>query len=418
MPERPNPIENRLLIPPKSRLKPLPAALLQKTRKDLPYNYQISQRWHVGEGYKSPDDWKDSIPKDVTHVPVFMGVSGYGCNTVTTEDGQEVSYYSWFFDALADKYPKTAKLSGIPPMMHSFCWPGSHMSIQEEQNVQRSTDPYSIKYQPAIFMQMLGQFVKNSREALPSHVTELDGTVVSHSMGARAAIQAFHNLGQIEDGKELKKQIDLLASRNGFDKVRLNAVFMAPAFGLAPPATRALRLFQPMEMADRAMEKLTKHVPVTGTIFRAYRQLSEAPFRATLRRGLNDEWAQFLTGLEFGDPTGFLRYFADNNNPHLLVRQGHEIMAGSHGIDVFSLDNIGRVAGVRMLAVSHGRDNFVDSSWSTHTFGNPSNSADKKWHNPTHVLSATDASHTECLEDPARIAEIVLRHTIPTYNRS
>lgn len=417
MVERAKPTENKLLKPPKSRLHSITPALL-KTRTDLPYNYSISQRWHVDKGYESPEDWKGTIPKDVTRVPVFMGVPGYGCNTITTEDGQEISYYSWFFDELADEYSKTAKLAGIPPMMHSFCWPGSHMSVQETKNVQKSTDPYSIKYQPAIFMQMLDQFVRNSRKTLPPHVNELDATILSHSMGARAAIQAFHDIGQVGDGEELKRQIDLLASKNGFDRFNLNAVFMAPAFGLAPPAKRTLRLFQPMEMADRAMEKLAKHVPVTGTIFDAYRKLSEAPFRATLRRGLSDDWAQFVTGLEFGDPTGFLRYFADNNNPHLLVRQGHEIMAGSHGIDVFSLDNIENRAGIRLLTVSHGRDNFVDTSWAAHTFGKPSHSDDPEWHNPTHVLSGKDASHTKCLENPAKMARIVLRHAMSTYSRS
>lgn len=401
MAERRRGLEVHTYKPPQNTMHRGGDILLPQTRPPYVTNGLHIPTWSMlPKGGATPKDYADSFPRNTSRATIALGAAGFGCQPYRRNDGETINYFSWLYDEL-----NTVLSLPYPLLMDTFAFPGTmwDQSARNKDHLSRGLGPYSIKHHPEILSQVIDDWIREARQRLPESVQELDAMVIAHSYAGRAL--ATH-LSQIMDnnggGKaRLGAHLRGLAERNGFDKVQIMPIFLAPAFEIHEDARKLVPLAAPL----RAMDDLIRRFPAGGSVYKRYHEMTRNPFQSITKVVIDDRrLARMLIG---DDGCGFMHGFPTANDPHILLHHAAEL-ASERATLSWTLNETLRDARWDHLVLSGAQDRLVANSRIDDVFGPPGHFSTED--DLIHHIRLSGMTHIDCLQDPGKVAQTIADH--------
>ena len=333
------------------------------------------------------------LPKDFYSHPqtVYLYLHGFGCSLHRdNERSKSLATAHTYFDQF---HRELGAYSPNPPLGLAIDWPGYNLHENHEGDVLKHMDLYHTKHHPDILPQYFDIFTHRFLKLLKAgqSIPDLTIHVVSHSMGARAALQFFNHesFGAQRDEviRKLQKQIPA-------DSLRIQHTALAPAFELHPVAENLAGIF-PLLKSGESLSFIPGYIWLTKQPFQTLTKYIISAFGDTF--GL-DKDHPYLRLLQYNNPYILLEHGLNlKNNP---IKSDGGFIPLSQGV-------------VPTTIVLNAQDRIVNNQATLDIFGNVALPLNHDGMEalpfitlPREIVSL-DTGHTELLEDPALMAKFI-----------
>lgn len=344
----------------------------------------VSSRWLTSSELPfSEEYWKQ--PQTV-----FLDLHGFGCPLVSPKNPQTTlsGAHTYF-----DEFHSAVESQSGPTLALAPDWPGYNAAGLSDAFILDNLNLFHVSHLPEVVDQFLDLFTQRLLRILPKNQTVPNLTVhiLSHSMGARAALLFF--LHQ-DYAAQSAAAIARMKARLPVNELKLQHTALAPAFALHQEALYVSSLF-PLLKKGEAL----KLVP--GFIW-----ATRKPFQ-TLTRTIITQFGENF-GVSSKHP--YIAHIADSN-PYVMLE--HALNLKNNPIlppqNVIPLTD----APISTRIVLNRHDQMVNNTVTENLFGvtqlHLEPSRPQNGMNPIHpnIIISEQTGHTELLEAPVAMAQLI-----------